>query len=303
MEVSGELLESRGVLADAVAYLMRSGAEKPRVLDVGETDLDVVKLVVAPDLAELVTVPRREAGRTHTFYTLDGFLGYLNSAFCPDQGPGCERIGKRTYNQEGKLLAAAAASSPPRARAGVVFVDMNEVRADLAYGEHVKQTAVLELAETDAFLGLRRFARGVGVKDGWRLLVTDMDGTIAKDLAAGLSSLRVRAADRTDVDIDATGLSAVSGASTIKVTWSGAKEGGEDFQTDWAWRGRIWRCFDQEFTVACRLELDNSDGLKVYLHPRGLNEVLEQARVALAAVIGPALPKHMRAFEGALVRR
>jgi len=259
----------------AIEALLENGEKRCKVVDVfGDHENECKAVYDGNGAVELYDFPIKHppVARDHRFTTLDGLKDYLSSDHCKDDG--------------------------------VIFVSANHVDVDLQYKQHNEnaQFVSLRLEPSEEFRALEFLMKGdVGQKDLWRALITTLHGCLDQSLLMTIQQIDFKAAEQDTVKIDVSGITSNAGGRHVEVTYPAT--GGEGSQTttlevDWKWTGRIWECFDREFEIDLRLELDTSDGLSFTFHPRRLESVMRTARLALVDHIADGLPKQFTVHEG-----
>lgn len=251
------------MLEKALRYLLNAGAEVPQVHVVDEDDDRRLVIVNTRHEAKVESFPRMPNGFAHRFYSLEGFLDFLDGEDC-----------------EGAK--------------GIVFVGPDVVHADLYYGSKVGRSATLEMKLAEEFVALKRILFRLPVegerngwntsKDLWRLLISDLDGCFDPALELSVANLELSADSVSSVSIGDLGEVDESQSSKITLVSSGAgADGGSVKKTinkEWTWTGRIMESFDTKFEIGLRLEVDTKGCLFTF-HPRGLEAVLRGYRSAL----------------------
>ncbi len=255
---------------EAFEFLVQQGESKVIVVqaDIFESDQEIHKVVSAPGLpAAIHKFTKREIPCNHKIYTLEGLLSYINSDRCKKEN-----------------------------RNGVVFIGKHEIVCDLAYQEDVSRIVRLPLDHSEEFMALVAISSFRGPKELWRLLTLRLSGCIPGELYTQIREVDVKASKSENIKIDCTGVT--SGESSNRYTVKMA-DGVSEIRVDWDYKGRIFECFSEVSEIELRLELDlRSDGLKIALHPRDLERVLRESRLAMVAEISSQLPEHFEAFEG-----
>jgi hypothetical protein len=245
-------METVAMEKDAYEYLIEEiGQKLPQVIDVHDDGEEETKLILSgPGRESMLKAFKKEApARRHKFASLAGFVGYLNSKHC----------------EEG----------------GVVFVGPTVAHADLRYQSSARHQVDLTLAKAEEFDALTRLGGGVGQKDLWRLLVSKLHGCLPEALLLAVASINVKGAIAANVEIEHTGLSQGGTSEQIVVNMGTSQA---PVNVNWQWKGRIWECFDREFTVDLRLEIAMEDAApKFTFHAQRLETVLREAREALVA--------------------
>lgn len=185
---------------------------------------------------------------------------------------------------------------------GILFVGDDKVYADCAYGSREGAQCVLRLEPSEEYQALEKLMEGVGQKELWRALISDLDGCFDTTLLLQVSNLEFADDSKATVKIDAAGLGDATARACFRVTTTG--EGGPSSATltlDWTWRGRIWRCFEDQADIALRLELmkKKDGGLVFIFHPKRLSEVVDNHRQRLVERIKAAAPERFTVHEGA----
>lgn len=187
----------------------------------------------------------------HSFRTVEGLVGYLNSRHCG----GVEN--------------------------GIVFVGRKKVYANIAYHSNQSQGAFMLLDFAEGFLGLRRLFDGVGPKDLWRLLVTQMWGTIDPALGADVRAIRIDSGSSNEIEIDDLGIVARDGNQrTLNISYPDGKElKNKQIRTEYQYEGRIFECMPNVYCITLRVEVLVSNGSLIFkFHPRQFESVMTQAR-------------------------
>jgi len=143
----------------------------------------------------------------------------------------------------------------------------------------------MPLNPTPAYAALDLLMRGVNQKQLWRLLITDLHERISSELLLQVSKIRSNVRAGAEADIQVTGVTNRSEHSAFDLTF-GSKDqptGTAAVGLDWDWTGRLWQCWDAEYAISLRLELEvDGNGLRFRFHPRALEDVLLRAREELS---------------------
>ncbi len=255
-------------LREAFELLIDTGrCERVVDMTVAQTEDTVTKIVGTGSKADLVDYPREKPNRNHTFATLDGFVSFLTS----DQ-----------------------VHADPK---GIVFVG-HEAVADLAYGKHRMDQAVLELrpsTELDALANL--FDVGYTQRDLWTLLIGDLAGCFDDSLLLAISQLKMTKTSEAATTIQATGIEDDGGAMKMIV---GCGENQVAVPVDWVFTGRAFECWDLEFTLDLRLEVTVDGGIGFRFHPRRFTQWKNACRLDLVREIAERLANKFDVHEGTL---
>lgn len=249
------------MIREAIEYLHTLGKSTPQVVNVWEEDEMVLKLVSFSDgKSEIKPFVKREKDFKHTLYTLEDFVAFFNTDF-PDPV--------------------------------MIFVQLDGIFADLAYQTHKNHHVVMPLLFSAEFNALTQLIQGVGQKDLWKLLITDLDGCLPETLLAAIGRIQVSTKTEGQCEIKSTGETIQEGKSGIKIVFQ-PKEGAEfkeaTIPLDWEWKGRIWECFDEVCSIRLRMEIDTKNGMRFIFNPRQLDRVLTQHRQALVQKLRDDLP-------------
>lgn len=255
----------------AIEYLLQAGRKTPQVLAVHEDPEKIHKLICFSDgQSELMQFDQKPVNREHKIFSLADFIEYLNSDHCKNDK-------------------------------GVVFVEEKRAIADLAYRIHQTQRAVLPLDDSAEYAALLQLIRGVGQKELWKLLITDLDGCLPDSLLASISLIQVSSKTEGSCEIKLTGESNNRMNNGLKVTFQ-PKEGAELKETtiplDWEWKGRIWECFDRICTIKLRLEINTDAGLCFIFNPRQLAKTLIEQRACLVKHLQEEIGKRFQVYQG-----
>ncbi len=261
------------MIREAMELLHTLGKQRAGCMTLHETTESIDKLIRHGDgSTEIKTFDKSPIGRNHSFGTLYGFLEYLNSYHCEIEE-----------------------------ESAIVFVEPDAVAADLAYRKYEEQWARLPLEKSPEYKALEMLFKGIGQKQLWKLLITDLDGHLSETLLASISLIQVSAKTENKCEIKMTGASQGSMMSGVKIFFQ-PKEGAEQREADislqWAWTGRIWECFDEVCTIDLRLEIDTENSLKFIFHPRKLESVLTQHRNRLVDAMKKELGDRFMVFSG-----
>ena len=260
-------------LKDSIIELITRGENTTKVFDVFDDGDAIHKLIVygagvKPEIRqfEKVAVPRN-----HTFKSLDGFVDYLNSSHCAEDK-------------------------------GVLFVGDRAVEANLAYGTYSQQRISLPLDFSEEFEALISIMRGVEQKGLWRALVSTLKGCIDASLLLAVSQVRVSGTTEKDCKVDITGVQNGTARDAFSVTFQERKDGAtttREIPVDWAWKGRIWECFDSEYEIKLRLEIEATEnGLRFLFHPERLKRLMRESRLDLVRSIAAKVPDQFTVHEG-----
>jgi hypothetical protein len=185
----------------------------------------------------------------HSFETLPGLCDYLMDPACG----------------EGDVL---------------VLVGKQAVIATLDYPNQPKRQVRLNLLASEERAALEKITKPIGQKELWRLLYTDLAGTIDDELLYAVSNMDVKIEGEVSVKIGAAGVGQTRASEVIRVdmpTKGGASQT-LDLKKQWQWTGKLWRCFEYDSTVNLTLEIHTSGGVGFQFHPRRMDEVIDQAR-------------------------
>lgn len=214
---------------------------------------------------------RESPDLSYEFYTLEGLIDYLN---------GSDKAGK-------------------------VFVGKTSICADLSFEKHRQDEARIELVYSCEFRALdtNLLAHWASQKDFWRLLIGELHGCFLPALLGMVGQVKVAESRKSDVTIDDTGITSGSEASSVLVSFPGKKnDATEDARIaiDWTFHGRLWECFDTEYDIPMRLELQTGDtGLVFRFVAIGLDKVLRTGRDDMVkALSAGANPNKFSVYEG-----
>ncbi|KKM71911.1 hypothetical protein LCGC14_1425830 [marine sediment metagenome] len=207
--------------------------------------------------------------KSHIFDTLEGFTSYLNSEHC-EVTKGDPVVPGRKH---------------------IVFVGGEYVTANLSYSSNVVHAAALSLFIAEEFEALMKLKEGVGQKDLWRLLVTDLSNSFGgPQLRLAISSLDLKRSEEQQVEIADMGLEEEGGKRIAQLTYPSLKTGETEeqrtLQLDWTFTGRFRECYSQEITVPIRIEITIQHGAPLFtFHCIGLPTIIRAYREALATHI------------------
>lgn len=232
---------------------------------------------------EVVTIQKELFERNHTFLDLESFLAFLQR---PDVG----RTG----------LTAHGKSDDPN-QSGLVFVSPDKIEATLLYGHPLRHKATLPIKDSEEFAAILRLGDGVTQKELWRLLITALDAKVDPALLVQISSIGIRAKDDREFTIRPAGLTQGQARNALIVSTLNPTTGEQvsEIRTDWVFHVRLWECFETEYDIPTVLEIVPTDnGLMFLFHPKGLQDILRQARQDLVEEINTALPSQFKAYCG-----
>lgn len=231
--------------------------------------------------AEIVRFPVEIYDRDHELFSLDGLIAYLTEL--------------RSTLQP------------------VVFVGKDAIVAPLQYPTTDPSSVRVALALSEEYAALQKLTSGVTQKQLWRLLTTDLHGCIgqpptdaapfAPDLSLALDVAGLQADSRnvSEIQIDRTGVTNRAGSSRLTLNIIDSVNGSRPWnvQTEWAWRGRIWDCFNAEVLIHLTLEIIETErGLLFQFHPRRLQSVLRCARTELVGHLRVELKDVCLVYDG-----
>lgn len=219
--------------------------------------------------------PSQPKNPNHTFSNYSGFVDYLTGALC-----------------------SGSVDSP-----NALFVGADSVVAEFDYRDKHEQRVTLPLLASEEFSALMKLSRGVPQSELWRLLVTSLDGCIESTLLTSIAHVQIRKSSESEVEIDTSGMVSGSAGSRIGLTYPKAGQQGDgktDMPTEYTFTGRIWECWDRNFSIDARLTIErDEDGLIFKLHPRRLAQQLRDARAVLKADLDDRLAdKFYCVYEG-----
>lgn len=261
------------MIKEAINYLVQIGQKTPQVLTVHVDPEKIHKLICHGDgKTELMQFDQQPVNREHQIFSLEDFIEYLNSDHCKNDN-------------------------------GIVFVEEKQAIADLAYRIHQTQRVVLPLENSVEYDALLKLTTGVGQKELWKLLITDLDGCLPESLLAAISVIQVSSKTEGNCEIKLTGESSSRSNSGLKVTFQ-PKEGAELKETtiplDWEWKGRIWECFDRVCAIKLRLEIDTDAGLRFIFNPRKMAQTLIEQRACLVEHLQEKISARFQIYQGNL---
>jgi hypothetical protein len=257
------------MLKELVEKLLDTGRELSGIETVFEDSIRIVKRVNG-EIRQYAVEDRRQV---HSFGSLEGLLAFVNSAHC--------------------------------GWPGVIMVNEKGIFVDPSYETNRDDRLTMPATFSDAYKALGKLAQGIGQRNLWRLLVTDLAEAIrpAGKLLSFIQGVNIRAESKNEVTISAAGETDQSGGSVLTVTYPGKGGASAEARIDveWTWRGRIWDTFAKEYEIPLRLEIvPGSEGVLFTFHPRCLSDVLRRMRLDLVAEIAEKIPKHYSVYEGEL---
>lgn len=242
------------ITRDALEYLASIG-EDSKVVEIADNGESIVVGVAQGGGGyDVALYPKPPIERKHYFRSLDGFMDFVNSDRSPTNG--------------------------------VIFIGDDDVYADLAYGEHVRQCARLSLAHSNERKALDVLALGVTQKELWRLLVNELNGCVDPGIELIISSINVKTNQEASIQINRLGTESGESKRQVEITYPEAKGGASakrSIPETIAWHGRIFECFQEEFVIDLRVEV--SESLEFVLHPMRLERMEREARARLVAEI------------------
>lgn len=181
----------------------------------------------------------------------------------------------------------------------IVFVNDQGAYAQLNYPDKVAARFVsMPFLFTKSFRSLSALHRGVGGKDLWRRLVTDLSGSMDASIAAMVRSVSLNQSSETKVDITEMGLEGGGHATKVRL---GFGENATDLPLDYEYKGPVWQCDrEREISVKMRLELSLDEGMLLFtFHPIELPTVIEEARNAIVSRLREKLAdKGVEVYDG-----
>lgn len=240
------------MLKELVDRLLSAGRDSMTPQKLHENHKHIQMLVPRGDgVAERVQYDKPRPVRNHTFATLTGFVDYLNGLYCDGAK-------------------------------GVVFIGRDGAYADLDYGACDKQRAVLRTDASSEYQAFQTLTApcGVAQRDLFTLLNRELSGCVDAALMLEIRKIKLSAKAEQSVEIDVTGIESRGGSDvmTIQMGQPGQATTPTQMRVDWSWHGRIWECYDEEFTTPLRLQLSTADGLRFIFHAPGHARVVRDAR-------------------------
>lgn len=246
------------MIQEAIDYVFQQGMQQDRVLDIHDNGESVEKLILTDaGKSEIREYSKPPAPRDHALYSLDDFVLFLKSDHAKD--------------------------------GGVITVNENDVVADLAYTKHSTFCVRLPLKFSTEFLALQELFKGIGHRELWSKLISDLDGCIDEALLASLSMIHVSASTVGNTEIKSTGVQSASISAKVDILCQ-AKEGADktpvSMKTEWTFTGRLWEYYDETCEIDLRMEVDvagkeNEKKLVFKFHPKKLERIKSDMRASL----------------------
>jgi hypothetical protein len=232
---------------------------------------------------KIETLKKHVFERQHQFTDLDSFLAFLNR---PD-------VGRTGFSEFPDGIAHTIKAGAQ----GLVFISETKIAASLLYGHPLTHTATLPILDTDESTALKELSQGVSQKELCKLLITDLDGKVDPALLLQSSSITIKAKDERQFEIQRCGLRSGKSENAVTITVGGEQT---TFRTDWTFKIRLWECADAEYEIPVELDVDTDRvvGLIFTFYPKGLQDILRQARKDLVEKINAALPANFKAYAG-----
>lgn len=259
--------------AESLAWLKEETSRSVEVIHEDARTLTKAFREGAPGDVAVKEFAKLPPARNHSFSSLEGFVGFLNSDACADDR-------------------------------GVVFVGQERVSASLRYADAQQEIVLLPL-EASAELRALTDALAVGVKNAEldRLLKTDLHGCLPVELMVQVANLRRVETVKADAEIAASGMIDAVTGRTVRVTYQDTRNGAtheQELQLDWTFTGRIWECFDRMYSVELTVQIEK-DGWVYKFFPRRLEDTLRDARADLVAHLEKHIdPERFSVYEGTL---
>ena len=249
--------KNEGGVKDAAAYLVKLGEEKiAQVHDDGRTVWMQTPGGIR-DYRKVAAVP----GRSHALHSLASLVDYVTGPFCD-------------------------------ASKTTVFVSREKLYGDCRYGTDETQRLTMPLALSPEYVALQKLFAGVGQKDLWRLLVTDLAQALDPGLVLAIGSLE-RATKGSDVGtVDATtGLVSGSREFAVSVVSKGVSQEVK-LQPNYLFSGPLVTAIEGKYEIGLRLDMDSTDrGLVFRFHPIGLDRVWQSLLEDMAGMIRDQVPE------------
>ena len=213
--------------------------------------------------------------RNHKFEALDGFLNYLKSDHCKDEG--------------------------------VIFVSPDLIFADLEYGEYGQQNISLALTHSEEYNAFLSICHVDGdnyfmpQKEIWRKLISSLADTIDPAFLLQVQGIGLGQSNKAKFEIDNSGITSTKVAQKVSITVSQENKESKTapFLIDWEWKGRIWECFNKEYNISFRVEVETDDsGIGFICHPKRKQTVLRRAREDIVDNLIKVVPKQFKVYEG-----
>lgn len=259
------------MLAELFDRLVQHTKQRVMVLCIDETPDTVEKAVLVDGsvVGDSFTVRNMPPKKSHIFDTLQGFTSYLNSEHCE----------------------VTTGDPVVPGRKHIVFVGGEYVTANLSYSSNEVHAAALSLFIAEEFEALMKLREGVGQKELWRVLVTDLaDSFGGPQLRLAISNLDLKHTEERQVEISDMGLEEEGGKRYAQLTYpsltTGETEEQKTVALDWTYTGRFRECYDYQITVPVRIEVTIEDKAPLFtFHCIGLPTIIRQYREALATHI------------------
>lgn len=245
--------EEKKLSAEEMRYLIED-VSKPQVVPIFENSAEKTVLVASGDgKSEIKSYAKDRPVEKHQFHTLEGLVDYLRDV---------QDIEERT----------------------VIFVGKAAVRADLAYkSTQFADEAVIALRDSPEYAAFKALTQGVDQKELWRLLSTDLYGCVDPSLLMAISTLKKMVKSKDEIRIDPTGVVSHEGGLFHEIVCG---EACQPVALAWTFSLPIFECFPgHRATIETRLEIDTDGGIEFTFHPRQLERVLAEERLALVACL------------------
>lgn len=255
-------------------YLFEKGQNTSPFYKLCEDDEKIYYAVLGKDgfyeQREINKIPPK---RKHLFYTIDSFCNFLKSPYIEGQG-----------------------------KEGIVFVNNEQVLAELDYRHCPQELALLPLSRAPEYTALEKLINGVTQKQLWRLLVTDLHDCFSPQLLLAIGGIKISTQNLAQTVVNELGVMKNEISNDITIQFSDGKSiQTTTIEKEWTWTGAIYEGSNVTIEIQCRLELFVSEEKKCIVfqfHPYQLERRKQEFLTRFTAELRQNLPVNFPAFEG-----